>query len=144
MPIQKATETVNGRPLVLWGDPDKFSDVGLDFVPDEAEAGRTITSSVDGHTRKMYPGDAGFGVEGHERVEIYTPDKAGSNVLPGKPFYIEVTQGTGELAITKVTRFSYIGRWGDLKTKCMGDLAPSPNIVVRNASGSSKVLVEPA
>jgi hypothetical protein len=144
MPIQKATETVNGRPLVLWGDPLKFDAIGLAFVPDPEEAGSTITSSVVGHRRKMYPGDEGFAVEGHDRVEVYTPDKAGTNALPGKPFYIEVTTGSGEASVTKVTRFSYQGRWGDLKEKCMGDLAPSPNIVVRNASGSSKVLVEPA
>jgi hypothetical protein len=142
--IKKSTETVNGRTLTLWGDPAKFAAVGLDFVPDPEEAGRTINSSVGGHTRKMYPGDPGFSVSGHSRSEIFTPDKQGSTVLPGKPFYIEVTTGTGVTKEITVTRFSYEGRWGDLKSKCMGDLAPAPNIVVRNASGSSKVLVEPA
>jgi hypothetical protein len=137
MSIKKATETVNGRQLILYGDPSKFSDVGLAFVPDAAQAGATLTQSVSGYSRKMYPGDGGISVSGHNRTEDFTPDKNGSTVLPGKPFYIEVTQGSGVTRTTKVTRFSYIGRWCDLKTKVIGDLAPANNVVVRNASGSS-------
>jgi hypothetical protein len=142
--IKKATETVNGRTLILFGDPAKFAEVGLDFVPDAEEAETTVTSSVSSHTRKMYPGDPGITVAGHQRVEIKSADKEGSTTLPGKPFYIEDTQGSGVTKKVTVTRYSYIGRWGDLKTKCLGDLAPAPNLVLRNASGSSKVLVEPA
>jgi hypothetical protein len=141
MAYTSSTETVNGRTLVIFGDEARATAIGFDFTPDAEDAPVALTASVRGHQRRLYKGDPGFSVAGHTRSELFSKDKAGTAALPGKPFFIEVTTGTPPNTVTKVTRFSYQGRWSDLKSKMLLDLAPAPNTVLRNASGSSKVMV---
>jgi hypothetical protein len=137
MKDRRSTETVNSRELTVIGDPAKFAALGIDFTEDSAQEAELVTQSVKSHPRRRYPGGPTTSVAGHTRQKSVGGEKEGTNALPGKPFYIEVTTGSGVTKKVTATRFSYIGRWTDLKTKILMDLAPSPNIRLRNASGKS-------
>lgn len=144
MTVTSSTETVNGRTLVIYGEEAKATAIGFDFVPDADAAPVQLNTNINGHQRRLYKGDPGFSVASHPRSELFSKDKPGTSALPGKPFYLEVTTGTAPNEVVDVTRFSYVGRWSDLKSKMLLDLAPAPNVVLRNASGSSKVMVAAA
>jgi hypothetical protein len=137
MKDRRSTETVNGRQLTVIGDPAKFSAIGIDFTEDTALEPELVTVTRKAHTRRSYPGGPAIGVSANTANRSVGGEKAGTTTLAGKPFYIETTTGEGVLKEVDVVRFSYIGRWTDLKTKILLDLAPSPNIRLRNASGTS-------
>lgn len=140
--FRRQTETVNGRQLIVIGDPVKFADCGIDFTPDAVVQGTPYTETVSGFTRRRFPGGPAASVSGHSRSGTRGGDLAGTNAEAGRPFYIEEVRSAPGVTPREVKTwvFAYVGRWRDLKTKIIADLAPSPNRTLRNASGSSKSL----
>lgn len=133
------TETVNGRSISVIGDPVKFADVGIPFTPDAPGTGTPYTDAVDGHSRRRFPGGPASNVRAHNRSGVRSTDLAGTNAEPGRPFYIErVLSAPGETPRRVQTwTFGYVGRWRDLKSKILTDLAPAVGYRLRNASGTS-------
>ena len=125
--------------VVLYGDSSKLDNF-FDGLAVAAEAPLTTSNqSVNGHSRKRYPGDPGFNVSGHSRERKVVPTKGG-NTLPGFRFWCERPTGTGANRRSNAVQFSYVGDWGSLVTLAQS-AGKGANFVLRNSSGRSKLIV---
>ena len=99
------------------------------------------TLGVQKHTRKRYPGHAGYDVSAHDRTVQKGGTEAGSAAAPGKRFWCERPTGAGATRKTNAKQFSYIGSWKDLQAFARANNVGG-NFTLRNCSGEKSLIVD--
>jgi hypothetical protein len=130
--------TVGGNELTIYAKPSTMTPYVGAQTAAAARTPTTVTSSIDSHTRRRYPGDPGSNVASHARVAIvggWRPDPT----LPGKRAWFEKTTGTGNAAVTARDQFTFVGNLGDLRTWATS--AAVQDFVLRLPSGKAVNIV---
>ena len=130
-----------GGDVFVIGDPDIMNDYINSFEVMNLPGDQTIASSVAGHNRKRYPGDAGTSVDGHARTRKVVAT-LGGNTRPGFRFWLERPTGEGVNRRSNARQFNYIGDWGDLVAIARAGRTGS-DFILRNSSGRSVTIVAP-
>jgi hypothetical protein len=99
------------------------------------------TEAVASHSRKRYPGHAGYGVSAHSRSKLKGGTEPGSNALPGQRFWCERPTGQGLLRKSNAVQFAYIGTWKALQQFARSNIVGA-NFILRNHSGESALIVD--
>ena len=136
--IRKHINSFNGSLSTIYGDTSKLGSFFSGLEVSGVMGITTSNQSVNGHSRKLYPGNAGFSVSGHNRVRKVIPTKGG-NTLPGFRFWCERPTGTGANRRSNAKQFNYTGDWGDLVLMAEA-LGTGENFYLRNSSGRSKLI----
>lgn len=134
--------TEGGKTARVFADPGKIDDF-VSGLTTESSAAETITNvSYSGHRVTRFPGDPGYNRSGGSRRRSSLRMKDGSPATPGKPFYCEVTTGSGPTKETDVTRFTYTGDWITLR-KYFEENATKAFVLRRESGRSIELVAEP-
>lgn len=133
--IQRFETEISGNILQIWGNGGKLANFFGALTPRPDDQLIIKTASVNGHSRKRYPGATPTSVDGHSRTTKDRPTKGGKT-LPGFRFWCERPSGQGANRRSNAVQFNYSGNWGDLVDFAMTVGAGAP-FVLRNSSGRS-------
>jgi hypothetical protein len=126
-------KTISGRKVVVYGNKEKFEALVSGFTVAAAVAPTVITYTRSGHSARQYPGDTspvGRGESSPSRLQG-TPSRKG--VLPGRPFWLETSTGTGNEKETTVRQFTFTGTFLDLRAAVVA--GAKGNFVLRSPGG---------
>lgn len=130
------------RQARIFANPAKLAEF-VSGLETESSQPETFTNvSYSGHRVTRYPGDPGYNRSGGSRRKSSLYMKDGSPTTPGRPFYCEVTTGSGPTKETDVTRFTYTGDWITLRNYFENNAEKA--FVLRRESGRSIELVAEA
>lgn len=129
-----------GKQARIFADPGKITEF-VSGLETESSQPEVITNvSYSGHRVTRFPGDPGYNRGGGSRRKSSLYMKEGSPATPGRPFYCEVTTGSGPTKEVDVTRFTYTGDWITLRKYFEQNAEKA--FVLRRESGRSIELVQ--
>lgn len=131
-----------GKQARIFANPSKIAEF-VSGLETESSQPETITNvSYSGHRVTRFPGDPGYNRSGGSRRKSSLYMKEGSPATPGKPFFCEVTTGSGTTKDTDVTRFTYTGDWITLR-RYFEDNAEKAFVLRRESGRSIELVSEP-
>ena len=103
-----------GSPFTIYAEPDNINIFLEDVLePDTIDGPENVQSTVGGHTRRRYPGDATpINVSGHTRTFVVDPSRKSGNALPGRSFMLAAL-GANDVIVEK-RQFTFKGDFKDL------------------------------
>lgn len=131
--IKKLKAGTGADVVIVYGDPTKLAAVCGGFTEVAALAVTSSTVTTTPTAVRRYPGDPAP----YARIgSTFTRDKGGVQnlqVLPGKPFTVEVTTGTAPNKVTDVTQFTFTGPFKKLRARFA--TAATKDLVLRSPGG---------
>lgn len=131
---------VGDQEFIIYAKPGMLAPYVGAQVATTNSAGTSETVTVDSHTRRRYPGDAGTSVDSHGRTSLrggWKPDPT----LPGRNAWFEVTTGTGDSRETTRDQFTFVGTTKALREWCEAEAIRA--FVLRLPSGKAIDIADP-
>jgi hypothetical protein len=126
-------KTVNGNVVRVFGDKAKFEALVGGFTDAVAAAPTVISYSRSGGSYRQYPGDTSPISRGGASVDALKLPPEYKRVLPGRPFWLETSTGTGAQKVTTVRQFTFTGTFLDLRAAISA--GATGNLVLRSPGG---------
>lgn len=126
-------KTISGRKVTVFGDKTKFSALVGGFTDAVAANPTVISYSRSGGSYRQYPGDTSPISRGGATVDALKLPPEYKRVLPGRPFWLETSTGTGASKVTTVRQFTFTGTFLDLRAAISA--GANANLVLRSPGG---------
>lgn len=133
-------KTVGGELIRVFGDKAKFTALVSGFTDLVPEEPSVINYQRSGTSARQYPGDSTPISRGGATVEVLKPIPSYRSTLPGRPFWLETSTGTGASKVTTVRQFTFTGTFRNLRAAieagALGDM------IVRSPGGKAWPIVD--
>jgi hypothetical protein len=133
-------KTVSGRKVTVFGNKAKFEALVSGFTDAVAAAPSVISYSRSGGSYRQYPGDTSPISRGGATVDALKLPPEYKRVLPGRPFQLETSTGTGAAKVTTVRQFTFTGTFLDLRAAISA--GATGNLVLRSPGGRGIDIVD--
>lgn len=128
-------KTVSGKLVRVFGNKAKFQALVSGFTDATADVSSPINFSRSGGSFRQYPGDPTPISRGGATVSSISPSPSYRSALPGRPFWLETTTGTGNQKVTVRRQFTFTGSFTNLKAAVEG--GASGALVLRSPGGKA-------
>lgn len=135
-------KTVGGEKVRIFGDKAKFQALVGGFTDAAVAAPTTISFTRSGSSAQQYPGDSSPITRGGASVQRKKLPPSYTTTLPGRPFWLETSTGTGASKVTTVRQFTFTGTFRDLETAVRA--GATADLVLRSPWGEAVKIVEAA
>jgi len=129
------SKTVSGELVRVFGDKAKFEALVGGFTDIALAPDSTISYTRSGGSFRQYPGDSSPISRGGASVQRLKSPPDYSRVLPGRPFWLETSVGSGAAKVTTVRQFTFTGTFRDLKAAVTAGAVAA--LVLRSPGGKS-------
>ena len=133
--------------VTIWGAPSKVAQFFPTLTPASAVDPVPYTAGVRSFTRKQYPGDSTPVSVGGTNRDGLKGGPATANTTPGRPFWAEVTTGTGTTRKTTASQFTVVGPFKTVRLLALElatDSAGPEAWVLRSPGGKGYPMKHPA
>jgi hypothetical protein len=132
--------TTDGELELLFGHKAKYTAPVSGFTDLVPAAASVINYQRGGASARQYPGDSTPISRGGATVEVLKPIPSYRSTLPGRPFWLETSTGSGSSKVTTVRQFTFTGTFRTLRAAvaagALGDL------VLRSPGGKAWPIVD--
>jgi hypothetical protein len=138
---QKLISGTGDTAVTVYGDPVKLAAVCGGFTPAADQPISNQQFNRSGFSARQYPGDTTPISRGAAQVERVKAPTGIGNILPGRPFTVEVTTGTGPSKVVDVTQFTFTGPFKNLHAKFVSSATKA--LVLRSPGGKPYLIADP-
>jgi hypothetical protein len=139
--IKKLTGGTGANQVTVYGDPAKMAAFCSGFTVATAASASNVTVDRAGSSVQQYPGDTTPYTRGGSEAVYLKGGAAPSATLPGRPFTVEVTTGTGPDKVTDVTQFTLVGPF--VKLHALFVSGATKALVLRSPGGRPHPIADP-
>jgi hypothetical protein len=139
--IRKLTSGTGDTKVTVYGDPAKMSALCGGFTAEASATASNIQVSRAGGSVKQYPGDSTPFNRGATSAVVIKGGVGMTATLPGRPFTVEVSTGTGPDRVTDVTQMTLVGSFTNLHAKFVAGATKA--MVLRSPGGRPYSIADP-